>query len=708
MSTKKIFQQTISSRGTERGAVRLGLVLIALLFMASLALPPAAQAAELALQHIDYTTLPGEKVQLRLELSGPAPKPGTFTIDNPARIALDLPNTHLATASKSRDIGVGAARSVRAVEANGRTRVVVNLVRMVPYDVTTDGKNILVTLEPPTNAGTGARATAATAASITNIDFKRGEHGEGRIVVTLSEPSVSFDMSEKGNQILVDFLSTTVPQKLVRRLNVVDFATPVTTIDTVARGNDVRMQINTVGDSEHIAYQTGKTFTIEVQPVTKAKKAAAAKGKPKYTGERLSLNFQNIEVRAVLQLLADFTGLNIVTSDTVQGNITLRLKNVPWDQAMDIILKSKGLGMRKMGNVILVAPAEEIAAREKMELEAKKQIRELAPLRNENIQINYAKASDIAALLKSKSNSLLSERGNVTIDQRTNKLLVQDTAENLDAIRKLVEELDIPVRQVLIESRVVLATDDFSHELGARFGITDTRKSGVAGSGGTAVTSGNLNATTDVLNGDTVAAPDRWNVNLPVTNLASTAGSLGLAVAKLPLGALIELELSAAQAEGRSETISSPRVITANQKEATIEQGVEIPYQEATSSGATSVTFKKAVLSLKVTPQITPDDRIIMDLAVNKDNADFSNAVLGQPPINTQAVTTQVLVDNGETIVLGGVYEQTKSHQVNRVPFFGDLPVLGVLFRNKFQRDDKSELLIFVTPKILKQGATLQ
>ena len=703
-------QQKILSHGANDGALRLGFALIALLFLTTLVIPVAARAQGLALQSMDYTTLPGEKVQVRLGLSGPAPEPGTFTIDNPARIALDLPNTHLAVPNKTQNIGVGVARSVRAVEANGRTRVVLNLVRMVPYEITPQGNDILITLEPTGQAAakTAASSKAAAGARVTNIDFKRGKRGEGRIVVTLSDPSVAFDMREKGKRIVVDLLSTSVPEKLVRRLNVVDFATPVTTIDTFAHDNDVRMEINTVGDSEHIAYQTGKTFTIEVQPVTKAKQEAAAKAKPKYTGERLSLNFQNIEVRAVLQLLADFTGLNLVTSDTVQGNITLRLKNVPWDQALDIILKSKGLGMRKMGNVLMVAPAEEIAAREKMELEAKKQIQELAPLRNESIQINYAKASDIAALLKSKSNSLLSERGNVTIDQRTNKLLVQDTAENLDAIRKLVEELDVPVRQVLIESRVVLATDDFSHELGVRFGITDTRKSGVAGTGGTAVTSGNLNATTELLNGQTVTAPDRFNVNLPVTNLASSAGSLGLAVAKLPFGALIELELSAAQAEGRSETISTPRVITANQKEASIEQGVEIPYQEASSSGATSVSFKKAVLSLKVTPQITPDDRIIMDLAVNKDSPDFSNAVLGQPPINTQAVATQVLVDNGETIVLGGVYEQTKSHQVNRVPFFGDLPVLGALFRNKFQRDNKSELLIFVTPKILKQGTTVQ
>lgn len=693
-------------------AMNLGRRLTALVALALLAIG-AAQAASLTLDEITYASLPGDNVQIRLDLSGEAPQqPGTFTIDNPARIALDLPGIALGDVRKNQTIGVGVARGIQAVEAGGRTRVVINLVRLVPYQVQTEERAIVVTLGQATTAASSVSSaasanTAETAeesssrSRLTNIDFRRGENGEGRIVVDLSNSGIVADITEEAGKVVVEFLATNLPEQLERRLNVVDFATPVETVDTFTRGNNVRMEIGASGKYQHLAYQTGQTLIIEVQPVSEAEEEASRKEKEQYTGEKLSLNFQNIEVRAVLQLLADFTGMNLVTSDSVRGNITLRLKNVPWDQALDIILKARGLGMRQMGNVVMIAPNDELAAREKLELEAQKQLRELAPLYSDSIQVNYAKASDLAALLKSEDNSLLSEQGSITIDERTNKLLVKDTAENLAAIRKLVSELDIPVRQVLIDSRVVLATDNFNKELGVRFGVTSTPEYPPT-SRDTAVTSGSLNATTQVINGETITAPDRYNVNLPVTNLASTAGSIGLALARLPLGTLVELELSAAQAEGKTEVVSSPRVITANQQEATIEQGVEIPYQQATSSGATSITFKKAVLSLKVTPQITPDDRIIMDLRVNKDSPDYARSVLGQPPINTQNVTTQVLVDNGETVVLGGVYEQTKQNQINRVPFFADLPLIGALFRNSYNKDEKSELLIFVTPKIMK------
>lgn len=688
--------------------VRLGLAcLIATLI---LVVWPAgvAGAATLALESISHTTLPGDRVQIQLKLSGPAPQPGSFVIDNPARIALDFPNTVTRLPSKHFAIGVGVVRSVVAVEAGGRTRVVVNLTRSVPYRTRVEGDNVYLTLNGGTASAVAStsigRPAKAVAGGINAIDFRRGTKGQGVVMVTLSDPNVAVDMQKQGNNIIVNFENSSLPARLERRLNVVDFATPVKTIDTYSEGNNVHMVIAASGDYDDIAYQTDTHFTIEVKPVAKQVAQAIAKKKATYSGARLSLNFQHIQVRAVLQLLADFTGLNIVTSDSVKGNLTLRLKNVPWDQALDIILKAKGLGMRRVGNVIMVAPAEQIAAREKLELEAAKQLEQLAPLRNETFQINYAKASEIASLLKSKGNSLLSKRGNITVDPRTNKLLVQDTQSNLNGIAALIKQLDIPVRQVMIEARIVLASNNFSKELGVKFGLSrDVTKNNTQ-----YVTSGNLSATQQLINNTTpLTAPDRLNVNLPVTTLASTAGSIGLAMARLPFGTLLELELSAAQAEGRTEIISSPRVITANQREATIEQGAEIPYQRATSSGATAVAFKKAVLSLKVTPQITPDNRIIMDLKVNKDSPDFANALNGVPPINTQSLSTQVLVNNGETVVLGGVYEQTKSHKVNRIPFFGDLPVIGALFRNKFDENNKSELLIFVTPKILKDDLHL-
>lgn len=675
----------------------------------------SVHAATLSLDDVSYAALPGDNVQVRLTLSGDAPQPGTFTIDNPARIALDLPDTTLGDARKNQTIGIGVARGVQAVEAGNRTRVVINLVRLVPYQVQTEKNVIIITLGAADTSSKAAVATQTTATGVSkaaqknhlkNVDFRRGERGEGRIIVDLSNPGIVADINEEAGKIVVEFLSTNLPEELERRLNVVDFATPVSVIDTLARGNNVRMEIGAQGLFQHLAYQAGSSLTIEVLPVTKAEEEAVRKDKEAYTGEKLSLNFQNIEVRAVLQLLADFTGLNLVTSDSVKGNVTLRLKNVPWDQALDIIMKARGLAMRKTGDVIMVAPTEELAAREKLELEAQKQLTELLPLYSDSIQVNYAKASDLAALLKSEENSLLSERGSVTIDERTNKLLLRDTTDNLTAIRRLVDELDVPVRQVLIESRVVLATDNFNKELGVRFGVTKTPS--FPPTGDATVVSGSLTATTNVLNGETIQAPARYNVNLPLDNMSGKGGTIGLALARLPLGTLVELELAAAQAEGQTEIVSSPRVVTANQKEATIEQGVEIPYQQASSSGATNITFKKAVLSLKVTPQITPDDRIIMDLKVNKDSPDYARSILGQPPINTQNVATQVLVDNGETIVLGGVYEQNKQHQINKVPFFADLPLVGALFRNKYQKDEKSELLIFVTPKILKEGTAIQ
>ena len=669
--------------------------------------PIAAAAKTNALSEINYTALPGDQVEIRISMDNPAVEPGSFTIDSPARIAFDFPDTKVKLPSRSQNIGVGVVRSMNIVEAGGRSRVVLNLSRLVSYQTFVDGNDIVVTLgKNPASTKAAAKVSTTNPASvkpeknIKNIDFRRGEKGEGRIILDLADPNTSIDLKTRGEQITVVIKDSAISSELERRLDVIDFATPVSTIDAFNQSGNVKIIIKAVGDFEQIAYQTDSAFTIDVKPIVALSAAEKQKNEFAFKGERLSLNFQNIEVRAVLQLIADFTDLNLITSDTVKGNVTLRLKNVPWDHALDIILRSKGLAMVKDGNVISIAPAEEVAARAKLD----ETIDAQAPLISESIQINYAKASDIISLLKTKDNSLLSERGSTTVDERTNKLLVRDTAKNLDAIAALIEELDVPINQVLIESRIVLAQNTFSKELGVRFGVANANTN-VDSNESRGVANTGVNA--DLARQGTIpAAGSRYNVNLPVE---PATGTIGLAIASLPFGTLLDLELSAAQAEGKSETVSSPRIITSNQQEATIETGTEIPYQEAASSGATTTAFKKAVLSLKVTPQITPDDRVIMDLEVSKDQPDFarSEQTGGVPPILTQSLTTQVLVDNGETVVLGGVYEQTKSTSISRVPFFGDLPIIGALFRSKAQQDDKSELLIFVTPKLLKDKIKL-
>jgi len=674
----------------------------------SAAWPGAAQAqSTVTLDGISYSTLPGDRVQVRLDLSAPPGEPLSFAIDKPARVALDFPGVSLNLPRKTEEIGVGMAQSVTAVEASGRTRVVLNLIKLVPYDLKVEGASVLVTLDSPGSAGSGAlRATAAMegeGGTIEGVDFRRGEEGEGRVIIRLSEPSTVVDMREEGDKIVVDFIGTTLPEKYERRLDVLDFATPVTLVDTFTRGNDVRMEISTRGVFEHLAYQSDDLLTIDVKPVSEAEREEKKKEKFGYTGQKLSLNFQSIEVRAVLQLLADFTGLNIVASDSVTGNLTLRLKNVPWDQALDIILRSKGLAMRQAGNVIMVAPSEEIAAREKLELEAQQQVQELAPLRTEFVQVNYAKAEEIAALLKAPENSLLSERGNVTVDKRTNTLLVRDTGDNLVGVRQLVSQLDIPVRQVLIESRIVIADDNFTKDLGVSFGLSATDT--LDGDTHFASIGGGLPGDTEfgdpaVLTSFGTDDAENFIVDLPI---GGPSAALKLAVGRIGTR-LLQLELQAMQVEGRGEVLSNPRVITSNQQEAVIEQGTEIPFQEASSSGATSTSFKKAVLSLRVTPQITPDDRVIMDLEVNNDTV--GQTFGGIPSIDTRAVTTQVLIDNGETVVLGGIYEQTTRKDAEKVPFFGDLPYFGPLFRQTSERNNKSELLIFVTPKIVEESLT--
>ena len=662
------------------------------------------QAHAATLDDISFSSLPGDRVQLELKLSEPvSTKPLNFTIDNPARVVLDFPDTTLNLSEKNKSIGIGAVHSVSSVEAAGRTRVVLNLVKLVAYDMKLEGDKVILTLDAastttPVAAGNmggtsrGSGAAGSPAGKIENIDFRRGEAGEGRIIVTLSDPSIGVNLGKEGEKVVVDFLDTTLPEELNRRLDVIDFATPVKEIDTSPSGKGVRMVISTTTPNyDHLAYQSDNLFTIELKPLSAQEQEAAQKEKFGYTGERLSLNFQNIEIRAVLQLIADFTGLNMVASDTVTGNVTLRLKNVPWDQALDIILKSKGLGMRKDGNVILVAPRQEIAAREKLELEANKQVEELAPLQTEFLQINYAKASDLATLIKADKNKLLSTRGNVSIDDRTNTLIVQDVAASLESIRQMVAKLDIPVRQVLIESRIVNVDETFSKDLGVTFRGTKDKNAFPFPDSDTTKTP---SLASDFLVGLPAAAPN---------TLSLAYGLVG--------SYLLNLQLSAALAEGRGEDIANPKVITANKKEATIESGVEIPYQTTNKNGETTTLFKKAVLSLKVTPQITPDQRVLLDLAVTQDSrgTDVPSGSAGGtiPTINTRNVNTQVLVDNGETVVLGGVYTQNKNNSINRVPFFSDLPYVGFLFKQTSTSTEKRELLIFVTPKILKENLQL-
>ncbi|NOQ77555.1 MAG: type IV pilus secretin PilQ [Methylococcaceae bacterium] len=657
------------------------------------------------LQSLGYSSLPGEKAQIVLTFSEPVEKPNTFSIDDPAKIVLDFADTTNQLDKKTQQINVGVTRSVSVIESGNRTRMVINLEQNSPYTIEQDGNVILVTVDGGQQENL---ATNSDNYQVSDVDFRRGENGEARLMIHLNDDGASVDVHQERDTIVVDLIGVELPENLQRRLDVIDFGTPVQIIDSVQAGNNTRLTLSTVGKFEHLAYQSEKTLVVEVKPISEELKADANKDEFGYSGEQLSLNFQNIEVRAVLQLLADFTGMNLVTSDTVQGNLTLRLKNVPWDQALDIILKTKGLAMRQNGNVMLIAPATEIAAREKQELAAKKQLVELEPLYSEIIEVNFAKASELAVLLDSASGDsntgagvtgFLSSRGSVTVDERTNSLLLRDTAEQLVQIRKLIDTLDVPIRQVLIESRIVIATNDFTKELGVRFGASKL-KDASADFSATGATSGTLNGTTQLLNGAVLEQTDRLNVNLPV---ADAAGSIALALAKLPLGAILELELSAMQAEGKGEVISSPRVITSNQSPAIIEQGTEIPYQEASSSGATSVSFKKAVLKLEVTPQITPDDQIIMDLKINKDQPVFDPRFT-VPSIDTKKVETQVLVDNGETVVLGGVYEQDKSEGSSRVPFFGDLPYVGFLFKTTKNVDTKKELLVFITPKIIKDS----
>jgi type IV pilus assembly protein PilQ len=696
-----------------------------LLGLAAFAVNPArASNGETTLQAVHVQQLRHGQVQVALQLSTAAPKPLSFTMDNPARIVIDLPHTHLGLASDHIAVKRGGLESILAAATRHRSRLVLTLDKLVAYRLQRRHNEIFLTLG---TASTQAREVAAVKMvnsvaarsglsppwQIDSIHFRRSHDGAGRILVRLSDPHIPVNLRQVGNQVVVDFSNTAVPGHLLKRFDATDFGTPVTDFSLTRTAHGSRMTIDGSGAYTELAYQANTEYVVELRPVAPGQAHARH---PKYTGQRLSLNFQNISVRAVLQLLADASGLNIVVSDSVKGNVTLRLHDVPWDQALHVILQIEGLGEERQGNVMLVAPQAELAAREKAELEARHQVQRLEPLRSEFIQINYAKAANLATLIKAQGHSLLSKRGTVSVDPRTNTLLVQDTPHRLAQIVRLVHRLDIPVRQVLIEARIVLVQNDFQRQLGAQLGFTDVNANGNNGIVTTTGTSagedtivssalGNIQATGNyapVTLPTGSNAPERYNVNLPVSN---PAGSIAFGI--LSGNSLIDLELSAAQAENKGKIISSPRVITANQQQAEIMQGVEIPYQQSASSGATSISFKKAVLELKVTPQITPDNRIILSLDV-KDQAVGQEVVASGgvevPAIDTREVMTQVLVNNGQTVVLGGILTTNNTDQINKVPLLGDIPIIGRLFKNTDHTNDKDELLIFVTPKIVQQN----
>ncbi len=643
-------------------------------------------------------------------------QPGSFTIANPARIAFDLPNTVNGLGRNSQNIGEGELMSMNMVQAGERTRMVLKLRRLVSYDSRIDGRDLFITLAgaPAASAGGGAAVThfveakQADTHTLRDIDFRRGKAGEGRIVVDLSDSSTGIDIRAQGQNLIIDFFKTALPDKLRRRLDVTDFGTPVQSINTFGQGENVRMVITPKGLWEHSAYQTDTQFVVEVKQIVADPNKLTQGGKAGFSGEKLSLNFQNVEVRSVLNVIADFTDLNIITSDAVRGNLTLRLKDVPWDQALQIILDTRGLDMRKNGNVVWIAPRDELATKEKLALESQQQIGELEPVRTESFVLNYQKAAEVQALLSSKTQKILSKRGSAVVDARTNTVFVQDVPARLEEVRKLIAQIDVAVRQVMIEARIVVATDNFSKNLGAKLGYNERVPGGdwLVGRGlrtsfGPSLTNTAQN-TVSAADGGTfdtagLSGAGGLNVNLPAA--VGNAGVFSTILFNRNFTRFISLELSALEADSKGKVISSPRVLTGDKVEALIEQGVELPYQQATSSGATSVSFRKANLSLKVKPQITPDGNIIMLLDINKDS------VGDQTPsgfaINTNHVKTEVLVENGGTVVIGGIYSQEESDKVNKVPFFGDLPVVGNLFKNSAKLDNKTELMVFITPRIV-------
>jgi type IV pilus assembly protein PilQ len=683
---------------------------------------PLASWAQNAIQSIN-STQQGTSEVVRIELSEPlAAVPAGFTIQTPPRIAIDLPGVSNALGRNSVEINQGNLRSVNVAQAGERTRLVLNLKQATNYKAQIQGKSLVLVLDTaaaavaqPTPSGEPVRFAESLnreQQAIKDIDFRRGTDGAGRVIVELPSNQVGVDIRQQGQSLVVEFLRSTLPENLRKRFDVTDFGTPVQNITSSQQGDRVRLTVNPRGNWEHSAYQSDNQFVLEVRP-QKVDPNKLTQG-PGYAGEKLSLNFQNIEVRALLQVIADFTNFNVVTSDTVTGNVTLRLKDVPWDQALDIILQAKGLGLRKSGNVIWIAPKDELAAKEKVELEAKAQVAQLEPLRTQSFQLNYAKAEDVAKGLSGQGGSgggsgmkILSPRGSVIFETRTNQLFVSDIPSKLDEIQMLIGKIDIPVRQVLIEARIVIADDNFSRSLGAKLGATDLRgvRGGVPGWGvggdNRVSIGGNLNAVGgQTLQNSTLNFSDTTFVSMPAIGQNNyNPATFALSLFGASSNRFLNLEISAIEADGRGKVVSSPRVITADQTKALIEQGTELPYQVATSSGATSLQFRKANLKLEVTPQITPEGSVILDVDVNKDSVG-QNTAAGFA-IDTKHVKTQVLVENGGTVVIGGIFEQTDRTDTTKVPFLGDIPVLGNLFKTTTRSSDRTELLIFLTPKVV-------
>jgi type IV pilus assembly protein PilQ len=683
--------------------------LLSLLVLASV----SAQAV--VLKEVEFASLPGDKTEMELKFDGEPPVVSGYTIESPARIALDLGGVTSELKSKYHKIGMGNARTAIIVGTQNKTRVIVNLTELAGYSTRVEGNSLFVLIGQQDALASiestglsenepGYQPTQADVKDnrIVDIDFRRGDHGEGLVMIRLTSPNVPVDISQESGRIRVEFDGVKLADEMRRRLDVRDFATPVRFIDaTVEAGKPVFLIEPNDELFDYLAYQTNNLLTISVKPLTKNEEDQIRKERFPYTGEKLSLNFQDIEVRTVLQIIADFTGFNLVASDTVDGSITLRLKNVPWDQALDIVLKSQGLAKQQIGNVLMVGPADQIANRQKIELEANRQVEEFSPLRTEFIQVRYAKATDLLALI-SAENSMLTDRGTASVDVRTNTIIIHDTTSSIESVRRAIKVLDVPVRQVLIEARIVVASTNVGEALGIRWG----GGYGKVQNNGNILSAGNNLSTVNRFNGnlkegatvEEIPFGETSVVDLGVTGATASSFALGIDAADY----VLDLELSAMESDGRAEIISQPRVITADGQTAKILAGSEIPYEQASSSGATTITFKEAVLKLEVTPQITPDDRILMDLIIHKDA--IGEVINSIPTIDTNQLETQVLVNNGETIVLGGIFQSEDITQVDKTPFFGDLPVIGRLFRRTTHTEDKSELLIFITPRLVKDA----
>lgn len=663
------------------------------------------------IRSIDISNIQNGEVVAKLTLDHPLPTlPMGVSLSNPFRIYFDFYQVANGMGKNIQEAAEGDLRSINIVQVGDRTRVVLNLSKLMRHDIRAIDNTLFIRLVAVAEnqiVNAAVRFAEGTPNkqmnSLRDIDFRRGTNGEGRIVVDMTKANAGVDVQQQGDEIFVEFVDTSLPSSLRRRLDVVDFATPVSTIETAKKGDNVRMIVRSSGRWEHSARQSGSQFVLEVRALADSEEELEKRKRINggYTGERLSLNFQDVEVRAILQVIADFTNLNIIASDSVSGNLTLRLKDVPWDQALDIVLQVHGLDKRKTGNVVFVAPRKEMADRELLDLEAQLQVTEMEPLRTEIFHLNHRRVNSISF------EGMLSKRGTVNLDEISNTVTVTDIPTRLNEVRKRIQRLDVFERQVMIEARIVEATETFSRNLGARFGIQNSTNLGGSGLG----VSGNLTDSSALAGGAPVGGGNNLNVNLPAAagvGLLGGPAALGLSLLKFNNNRLINLELSALETDQKGRIIASPRVVTAHGIEAIIEQGDRVPYQQATSSGATSIRFMDATLRLKVKPLITYNGQIDMELNVNQDKIGTAINQFLPPPINTKQVTTKVLVENGGTVVIGGIFDRTENHVVNKVPLLGDIPVLGNIFRNTTRVDNKRELLIFVTPRILSENLNLQ